>query len=57
MTQAAERVREVGALRRLLTRPELAAIGGAILVWVFFAVVAGDSGFLTGGGTASYPTE
>ncbi len=54
MTQAAERVREVGALRRLMTRPELAAIGGAILVWVFFAIVAGDSGFLTRGGTASY---
>jgi simple sugar transport system permease protein len=32
----------------------LAAIAGSILVFVFFAVVAGDSGFLTLGGTASY---
>src|SRR5919205_338497 len=53
-TGAAERVREVGVLRRWLTRPELAAVAGAILVFVFFAVVAGDSGFLTSGGTASY---
>jgi len=37
-----------------LTRPELAAVGGAILVFAFFALVAGDSGFLTGAGTASY---
>jgi simple sugar transport system permease protein len=37
-----------------MTRPELAAIAGSILVFVFFAVVAGDSGFLTLGGTASY---
>ena len=48
------RVREVGVLRRWLTRPELAAVAGAILVFAFFAVVAGDSGFLTGGGTATY---
>lgn len=57
MTQSAtagERVRRVGTLRRWLTRPELAAIAGSILVFVFFAVVAGDSGFLTLGGTASY---
>jgi simple sugar transport system permease protein len=53
-TEAAERVRKVGALRRWLTRPELAAVAGAILVFVFFAVVAGDSGFLTAGGAASY---
>src|SRR5918999_5415976 len=51
---AAQRVREVGALRRWLTRPELAAVAGSILVFVFFAVVAGDSGFLTAGGAASY---
>jgi simple sugar transport system permease protein len=53
-TGAGTRVREVGALRRWLTRPELAAVAGALLVFAFFALVAGDSGFLTGGGTASY---
>jgi simple sugar transport system permease protein len=47
-------VRDVGALKRWLTRPELAAVAGAILVFAFFAVVAGDSGFLTTGGAASY---
>src|SRR5918998_644097 len=53
-TGADERVRDVGALRRWLIRPELAAVAGAVLVFAFFAVVAGDRGFLTGGGTASY---
>ena len=47
-------VRDVGALRRLLTRPELAAVAGSILVFAFFAVVAGDYGFLTTAGAASY---
>lgn len=57
MTQSAtgaKPVRDVGALKRAMTRPELAAVAGAILVFAFFAVVAGDSGFLTAGGTASY---
>src|ERR687895_1909329 len=53
-TGAGTRVRKVGAVRRWLARPELAAVAGAILVFAFFAVVAGDSGFLTGAGTASY---
>ena len=47
-------VRDVGALKRWLTRPELAAVAGSILVFAFFAVVAGDSGFLTTAGAASY---
>jgi simple sugar transport system permease protein len=41
-------------LRRALRRPELGAAAGVVLVWVFFAVVAGDRGFLTGRATASY---
>ncbi len=53
-TTSAERTRSVGFLKRQLTRPELAAVAGAVLVFVFFAIVAGDSGFLTRGGTASY---
>ncbi len=51
---ADERVRRVGAFRKWLTRPELAAVAGSVLVFVFFAIVAGDSGFLTLGGAASY---
>ncbi len=51
---ADERVRRVGILRKLLTRPELGAVAGAILVFAFFSIVAGDRGFLTGIGTISY---
>jgi simple sugar transport system permease protein len=60
MTQSAtersadERVRRVGSFRKWLNRPELAAVAGAILVFAFFAITAGDSGFLTFGGTMSY---
>jgi simple sugar transport system permease protein len=49
-----ERVARVGALRRLLVRPEVGALAGAIAVWVFFAIIAGDRGFLTLNGSANY---
>ncbi|MEA2584183.1 MAG: simple sugar transport system permease protein [Thermomicrobiales bacterium] len=49
-----ERVARVGSLRRLLVRPEMGAVSGAILVWAFFAIVAGDRGFLSLNGTANY---
>ena len=39
-----ERLREVSKLRRAMIRPELGAISGAILVFVFFLMIAGDSG-------------
>lgn len=48
-----ERVASVGGLRKLLSRPELGAVGGALLVWIFFAIVA-PVGFLSLRGTASY---
>jgi simple sugar transport system permease protein len=51
---SATRVRQVGALKALMTRPELAAVAGCVLVWLFFAATAGDSGFLSKDGTASY---
>jgi simple sugar transport system permease protein len=50
----AERVRDVNRLRSWMTRPELASVAGCVLVFVFFAITAGDSGFLTKDGTASY---
>jgi simple sugar transport system permease protein len=53
-TRPASRTRNVGALRSWLTRPELAAVAGSALVFVFFAIVASDSGFLSTDGTASY---
>jgi simple sugar transport system permease protein len=51
---ADERVRTVGLGQRLLNRPELGAVVGAILVWVLFAILAGGSGFLSVRGTATY---
>ena len=39
-----ERLRRVSWLRRAMARPELGAICGAILVFVFFLMIAGDSG-------------
>src|SRR6266705_4100929 len=41
-------------LRRLLVRPELGAVIGSVAVWIFFAIVAGNYGFLTIRGTSSY---
>jgi simple sugar transport system permease protein len=51
---AATRVRDVGVAKRLLGRPELASVAGCLLVFVFFAITAGDNGFLSKDGTASY---
>jgi simple sugar transport system permease protein len=48
-----ERLVESSWLKRLLMRPELGALSGAVLIWVFFAVVA-PVGFLSLRGTASY---
>ena len=38
-----ERLKKVSKLRLLLNRPELGALGGAILVFIFFCIVAGDT--------------
>src|SRR6266481_1235520 len=53
-TAASERMLRVNPLRRLLIRPETGAVAGSIAVWIFFALVAGTSGFLTLRGTSSY---
>ena len=52
--RADERVRKVGLASILLSRPEIGAIVGAVLVWVVFAIWAGGNGFLSLAGTASY---
>ncbi len=49
-----DRLRRQSPLRKLLARPELGAVAGAIAIWVFFAIVAGGSGWLTARGTAAY---
>jgi simple sugar transport system permease protein len=51
---ASERMLKVNPLRRFLVRPETGAVAGSIAVWIFFAIVAGNSGFLTVRGTSSY---
>ena len=42
-----ERLQKVSKLRLLLNRPELGALGGAILVFIFFGIVAGDTGMFS----------
>jgi simple sugar transport system permease protein len=49
-----ERALRANPLRRLLVRPETGAVVGSIAVWIFFAIVAGSSGFLSTRGTSSY---
>jgi len=44
----------VNPLRRFLIRPETGAVAGSIAVWILFAIVAGNSGFLSERGTSSY---
>src|SRR5437899_8149595 len=51
---ADERLRQTSLLSKLLSRPELGAVAGAVAVWLFFAIVAGSSGFLSVRGTAAY---
>lgn len=41
-------------IRRFVVRPELAAVAGVVVVWIFFAVVAGDTGFLSLRGVSTY---
>jgi simple sugar transport system permease protein len=49
-----ERLVERSFLTQILNRPELGAVAGVIVVWVFFAIIAGDRGFLTLRGAATY---
>ena len=49
-----ERMLRTNPLRRLLVRPETGAVVGSIAVWIFFAIVAGGSGFLSLRGASSY---
>jgi simple sugar transport system permease protein len=50
---ADERVRKSGVLSRLLKRPELGALLGLVIVWVFFAIVAHEHNFISWATTAS----
>ncbi|CZF79571.1 ATPase [Grimontia sp. AD028] len=49
-----ERVRKVSTLNRMLSRPELGSVSGAILVFAFFALVAWDSGMFNADGVVNW---
>ena len=51
-----ERVRDVGALRKLLSRPEFGAIAGAALVFLVFGITAGGSGMFSAEGVINWGT-
>ncbi len=46
------RLREIGIWRKFLNRPEFGSIIGAIVVWTFFAIIAGGKGFTSAKGIA-----
>lgn len=49
-----ERLRALSPWRRLLGRPELGAVAGAVLVFLFFLLVAGGKGFVSFLGVTSW---
>ncbi len=49
-----ERLREVSLLSKVLHRPELGAVAGMILVFVFFGIVAAGSGMFSARGIISF---
>lgn len=51
-----ERVRTVSAARKLLSRPEFGALAGAVLIFMLFALAAGDSGMFSMEGVNNWGT-
>jgi simple sugar transport system permease protein len=49
-----ERVRRSSVVAQLMKRPELGAASGTILVFLFFAIVAGDSGMFSSDGVLNW---
>ena len=49
-----ERLVRSNPVRKLLMRPEMGAVVGAVAVWLYFAIVAGNRGFLSAPGVSSY---
>jgi len=49
-----DRLERTSVFRRILLRPEVGALLGAAALWIYFAIVAGNRGFLSMRGTASY---
>ncbi|MEC7466538.1 MAG: ABC transporter permease, partial [SAR324 cluster bacterium] len=51
-----ERLRDVSFLSRQLNKPELGAISGAVLVFVFFGLTAGGTGMFAPDGILNWST-
>ena len=51
---AGERLRTIPKWQQLMRRPEMGAVGGALIVFAFFGIVAGDSGMFSASGTANF---
>ena len=51
---ADERIRKVSVISKLMTRPELGAVAGTILVFAFFGIVAGNSGMFGSKGIVTF---
>ena len=51
---ADERIVETTLMKRLMARPELGAVAGTILVFLFFAIVAGNSGLFSAPGIINF---
>lgn len=51
---AAERLRAIPLWQRAMRRPEMGAVGGAIIVFLFFGIVAGDSGMFSPSGVSNF---
>lgn len=49
-----ERVKEISTFRRFLIRPELGSIAGTILVFIFFFLMARDSGMFSPAGVLNW---
>ena len=49
-----ERLKKVSNLKVLLNRPELGALGGSILVFIFFGIIAGDTGMFSANGAINF---
>lgn len=51
---AKERLRSIPLWQRMMHRPEMGAIGGAIIVFIFFGIVAGNSGMFSPSGISNF---
>ena len=56
MAKKDERIRKISRLQRFLSRPDFSAISGTILVFLFFLIVAGDSGMFNADGIINWST-